>query len=409
MRKISVTIAAIIWLALLWPNTGSLATVAERVSGYILIQVERNGEAWYVHPVTLTRFFLSRPADAFDIMRRLGLGISDANLAKIPVAGSASEGDLALRRRLAGRILIQVERNGEAWYVYPKTQQRYFLGRPADAFTLMRRLGLGITNANLSQIPVDSGVALGQKNVATSRGTFLVDYLTFDRKNPAVKLMTDTATNGDCANNCPVYSLSTYVGRRAGIAGIHGTYFCPAEYASCVGQTGHYFAPVYNSFTRTMINAGRIKYTVEPLLAFDTSNRPFFYRQSKTFGSYQKFLDGFRADSLAKGGSGILRAALSNGPPLVIAGQNVVGQYQLDSKQATVKSYRGAIGWKGDTIFLLIVRGATVTDSAAAMDGLGLDYALNLDGGGSTALYLNGRYILGPGRGLPNSIVIVPA
>lgn len=37
-----------------------------------------------------------------------------------------------------GRILLQVEGNGEAWYVSPGDGKRYFLGRPADAFRIMR-------------------------------------------------------------------------------------------------------------------------------------------------------------------------------------------------------------------------------------------------------------------------------
>jgi predicted nucleic acid-binding Zn ribbon protein len=37
-----------------------------------------------------------------------------------------------------GKILLQVEGNGEAWYVNPGDSKRYFLGRPADAFRVMR-------------------------------------------------------------------------------------------------------------------------------------------------------------------------------------------------------------------------------------------------------------------------------
>ena len=37
-----------------------------------------------------------------------------------------------------GKILLQVEGNGEAWYVNPGDGKRYFLGRPADAFRIMR-------------------------------------------------------------------------------------------------------------------------------------------------------------------------------------------------------------------------------------------------------------------------------
>ncbi len=384
------------------------ATVAERTSGYILLQVEKNGEAWYVYPKTLTRFYLGRPADAFDIMRRLGLGISNANLAKIPVAGSSQPGDAGLRARLSGYILLQVEKNGEAWYVYPKNKQRYYLGRPADAYSIMRSLGLGITNVNLAQIPIDAGINYTQRSVSTNRGTYTVDYLTFDRKNPALKFTTDTASTSNCGNNCPVTSLGTYVSRRSGMAGIHGTYFCPADYASCAGQVNFYYFPVYNSDAKVMINGDRIKFTTEPIVAVDTTNLPIFYPSTKVFTSTQDFYNEFGDDARALGGTGTLRAAISNGPALIINGQNVVNPNVLDNKQRTVKSYRGALGWKGDIYYLAIVRGATVEDSAAVMDALNLDNALNLDGGGSTAMYLNGRYILGPGRNLPNAIGIAP-
>jgi hypothetical protein len=49
----------------------------------------------------------------------------------------------ALANRLAGRILLQVEEFGQAWYVEPVTKKRYFMGLPIDAFNLMRRFGSG--------------------------------------------------------------------------------------------------------------------------------------------------------------------------------------------------------------------------------------------------------------------------
>ncbi|MBI4778965.1 PQQ-dependent sugar dehydrogenase [Candidatus Falkowbacteria bacterium] len=58
--------------------------------------------------------------------------------------------------RLAGRILIKVEDLGKAYYVNPLNLSLNFLGRPADAFNLMRALGLGITNSNLGQIEEDN-------------------------------------------------------------------------------------------------------------------------------------------------------------------------------------------------------------------------------------------------------------
>lgn len=390
----------------IWTRPVNAATIAEQQSGYILLQVEKNGEAWYVNPTNHERYYLGRPADAFSIMRELGLGISNSNIAKIPVAGSKATGDAVLRQRLSGRIVLQTEKNGEAWYIYPKTLERYYLGRPADAFDIMRSLGVGITDTDLATIPIHGTLTNSQVFVGTSRGTFTIDKISFDRTTPGLKIMTDTGQTANCKTGCTVLSLGGYILRRSAVAGIHGSYFCPLDYASCSGQTNSYLYPVYNSFSKVMINSDRIKYTVEPLVAIDTTNQFFFYEQAKMFTSYQDFLQDFAVDSQARGGSGVLQAAISNYPPLVISGKNVVSQYTLDTKQATVKSFRGVVAWKGDQIYLLVVRAATVTDAAAAVSALGVDYALNLDGGGSTALYNNGAYIDGPGRNIPNAIVI---
>jgi hypothetical protein len=156
----------ILALALLAAPAATFAqtTAAMRLSGRILLQVESKGEAWYVNPVDGRRYSLGRPADAQRIMSELGLGVSNADLAKIPAANAVgSRGDTALRSRLAGRILLQVESRGEAWYVDPLSRERHPLGRPADAFRLLQTQGLGISNAELAKIPV------GRTDLATVR------------------------------------------------------------------------------------------------------------------------------------------------------------------------------------------------------------------------------------------------
>ncbi len=68
---------------------------------------------------------------------------------------------------------------------------------------------------------------------------------------------------------------------------------------------------------------------------------------------------------------------------------------------------RGFIASKGSTLYIGIVHNATVGDSAAALAAIGTDQAINLDGGGSSALYYNGKYVIGPGRNLPNAVILV--
>ncbi len=187
----------------------SAANMANAQKGKILLQVEKNGEAWYVNPADEMRYFMGRPEDAFILMRQLGVGITTGNLDKIryaaingagpdqdgdglsdlyedaigsdktkidsdndgyadkvevengfnPLGAGSLKADDNFSGQQKGRILLQVEGNGEAWYVNPADGLRYFMGRPADAFALMRQLGLGISNANLERIAIKSGPA----------------------------------------------------------------------------------------------------------------------------------------------------------------------------------------------------------------------------------------------------------
>ncbi len=123
------------------------SSLAERLSGRILLQVEEKGEAYYINPVDLKIHFLGRPEDAFSVMKELGLGVSEKDFNSFKIKTP---------RRLSGRILLRVEANGEAYYINPVDLKMYFLDRPADAFVIMRNLGLGITNNDLNKISYNS-------------------------------------------------------------------------------------------------------------------------------------------------------------------------------------------------------------------------------------------------------------
>jgi len=154
MKKlIFITIFGLILLFLVVTPSGA-ASLPQRLSGKVLLQVEKNGEAWYIYPDNLKRYYLGRPQDAFDVMRNLGLGISNTDLSKIPAKDDLFVGDVKLCNRLKGKILLQVEGYGEAWYVYPNDLKRYYLGRPQDAFRIMKKLSLGITNTDLDEVQI---------------------------------------------------------------------------------------------------------------------------------------------------------------------------------------------------------------------------------------------------------------
>ncbi|OGF34519.1 hypothetical protein A2303_02670 [Candidatus Falkowbacteria bacterium RIFOXYB2_FULL_47_14] len=129
----------------------------DRLRGSILLRAEMAGEAYYIHPRFKLIYYLGRPVDAFRVMREQGEGARNADLEKIPI-GAIEESvtpvivvdsdPFAIHN--AGRIFIQTEENGEAWYVNPGDRQRYYLGRPEDAWEIMRRLSLGISEMDFS-------------------------------------------------------------------------------------------------------------------------------------------------------------------------------------------------------------------------------------------------------------------
>lgn len=199
-----VSIAFLAFAFCLIASQAEAASLSDRMAGKILLQAQNKGQAWYVHPATKQRHFLYHPEQAFQIMREQGIGITNENLEKIPLglreySGTDTDGDglpdafeqaigtdpnnkdsdgdgyedraeifaiynpkgdgmmpyntqFALQQK--GKIFLQVESHGEAWWVNPDDQKRYFLGRPADALALMRAYGQGISDADITAIPI---------------------------------------------------------------------------------------------------------------------------------------------------------------------------------------------------------------------------------------------------------------
>lgn len=123
-----------------------------RMRGYILLQVESHGEAWYVNPADGKRYYMKDGSTAYEMMRKFGLGITDADLAKMPQEGEKNNYP-SLVNNLKGKILLQVQEHGEAWYIDPKSGYRYYMKDGDAAYSLMRYYSLGITNSDLGKIP----------------------------------------------------------------------------------------------------------------------------------------------------------------------------------------------------------------------------------------------------------------
>lgn len=186
--------------------------LVKRLKGKIVIQTERHGEAWYMYPHDGLRYYLRNGEIAYTIMRYLSLGITNADVAKIPVGieprfkdidtdhdglsdkmeeglktstknsdtdgDGVNDGDEILKNntdplgsgvltydkkiidRVRGKILLQVQSRGEAWYVNPADGKRYYMKDGEAAYQIMRFLSLGITNANINKLPI--GTLMGK-------------------------------------------------------------------------------------------------------------------------------------------------------------------------------------------------------------------------------------------------------
>lgn len=237
-------------------------------------------------------------------------------------------------------------------------------------------------NTPTNNTPPGSGYS--RQTVVADTGTFVVDMVAADISS--TKFIVDTASTGDCSNNCPTLPLSDYVSRNGAYAGINGTYFCPAEYPSCAGKTGTFDLLVMNK-NKVYFNSSNNVYSTNPVVIFGNGFIRFIGQAS-----------GWGRDTSVDG-------VISNFP-LLVSGGNIVYTNSNDTK-FTNKGTRDFIAHKSNTVYIGVMYNANMTDSAHVMKALGMEDAMNLDEGGSTALMFGGRYIAGPGRNIPNAILLL--
>lgn len=229
------------------------------------------------------------------------------------------------------------------------------------------------------------GSGFSRQKVSTSRGDFVVAM----EVAPGAKIIVDTASDSDCGNNCPVMQLSDYVARNGGFAGINGSYFCPPDYASCQGKVNSFDTLAVNGRTHSVINRANNIYSTVPLVTM--------YGTSLTF--YDRTVDW----GIQTSGTG----ALANHPRLLRDGNIAFDENSLEPYIRDGRGPKGFIGIKDGVVVIGHVFGATVPEQAEVLKTLGLQQAMNLDGGGSSALWVDGSYRVGPGRLLPTAIVLV--
>lgn len=236
-------------------------------------------------------------------------------------------------------------------------------------------------NVPVNNAPPGSGY--NRQQVETDIGTYMVSIVAADLNS--TRVIADTASDGTCANDCPVLALGDYVSRSGAFAGINGPYFCPATYPACADKK--------NSFDTLLMNKNKVY--------FNSDNNVYSNVPAVIFqGNSARFV-GRSADW----GRDTSPDSVIAAQPFLVSNGTVVFGGDGDPKKGS-KGARGFIGVTGSTVYIGFVHNATVAESARVLAKMGVQNALNLDSGGSSALW-SGGYKVGPGRALPIGILLV--
>jgi hypothetical protein len=324
-----------------------------------------------------------------------------------PLGGDGTAGTLATGWPHFNRIAIQpvpyVGPGQVAWFQFtiqaPMTPGYYrlYLRPLIEGATWLEDFGVfwlvTVLNADGSAPPQSAAVysPTGYSNlsVPTPRGTFNVHLI--KERLVDVTVRTLTANSSDCARDCPVKPLAQYVAENGAYAWINGTYLCPPDYPACASKINSYDYAVYNSNLRRWINRPAL-IGQNALLTFNGSVTSA-YRRSFVYGQNASLMNA------------PITAGITMFPMLLQNGAVVDSEYEQTAVQLA-RGTKGSIGVDGTHVYLAIMSNVTVTESAYVLQALGARDAINLDGGGTSAMYVGGSYRVGPGRLLPNAIVL---
>jgi exopolysaccharide biosynthesis protein len=196
-------------------------------------------------------------------------------------------------------------------------------------------------------------------------------------------------------------SLKSLVERGKGVAGINGAYFTPRDY------TGK---PDTTNTVRIMLGDGKSysKYFpdtgVNGIFWFTREGNPLLV-QNNIYGE-KTLRANYNSDRIEDIESGI-----ANFPILLASGVNLVPTYDqawLITEKMKVKWTKSFIcRTKQNDIKMGTLGSISMMDVPSLIKKFGCIDAINLDNGGSLALYDNKKYVVVPGRNIMDAFVIV--
>jgi exopolysaccharide biosynthesis protein len=230
--------------------------------------------------------------------------------------------------------------------------------------------------------PNKPAIASYQKTFTVGNKKFPVQMVTVALMDPRIHL--EIALAGDEAGQ--VEELQDIAKRNGAILAINGTFF------------DAYTDSDYKKPYGFLVNDGK-------LLVNNSERRATF-----TFDNnhYAELIAG--QDFSQRYQDGNMDGALQAGPRLIVNGKialDVQAEGFRDPKILTGGGARSALGiTKSHELILLTSNGATIPQLAEMMRQAGAHQAMILDGGASSGLYYNGKYLTKPGRLISNAILV---
>jgi hypothetical protein len=139
MKKLVIINLAIVIILSLSPECLAALTYKGTV-----FTAQDKSDLFYINPVSQTKYCLNSAYDTFQVMRGMGQGINH-RLLQIYTKNTFPS-------YLSGKIMLDVQNKGQAYYVDPKNQKGISLGKPEQAWKKMADKGIQIPKNELNRI-----------------------------------------------------------------------------------------------------------------------------------------------------------------------------------------------------------------------------------------------------------------
>jgi len=222
-----------------------------------------------------------------------------------------------------------------------------------------------MTNKIISLITVFLLLTHGMSNVALSQSSTKYSVLRYN--GVETHILKSSGNNIDISMESSVKSLKTRISENKGIAGINASFYNMNNRKPC----------------GLLIINGKI-------ISKNVYNRPYIVVGEKSYISDSNVL------------VPQIKSAVGGGSYLLKNGRTYITNNHFSSQFVNSRVRRTCIGIDGNgSILMVVIKGASIKQASDIMKKLNCTDAMALDGGTSSQMYYNGKYIVSSNRRVP--------